>query len=100
MVRHVILWTLRSDLTDTEKKAVKATAKEQLERLYGVVPTLKSITVHVSPLATSNCDMMLETVFDHAAGLAEYAEHPVHRAVAKEYIAPYVAQRVCMDFEV
>lgn len=100
MVRHVILWTLRSDLTETEKQAVKATAKEQLEGLYGVVPTLKSVTVHTSPLATSNCDMMLETVFDHVAGLAEYTAHPVHKAVAQEYIRPYIAQRVCIDFEV
>ena len=100
MVRHVILWTLKDGLSKDEKEQIKARAKERLEGLYGKVPSLRAITVHISPLPSSNCDMMLETLFDDAERLAEYAVHPEHVAVASTFVRPYTAQRVCMDFEV
>ena len=31
MVRHVILWTLKEDLTEEQKQGIKESAKEQLE---------------------------------------------------------------------
>ena len=100
MVRHIILWTLKDSLTAEEQRAVKASAKEQLEGLYGKVPSLRSIQVHIHPLKTANCDMMLECVFDDAKGLAEYSQHPAHVAVADAYVRPYTSSRVCMDCEV
>lgn len=99
MVRHVILWTLKEEFTDTQKEGIKASAKEQLEGLYGKIPSLKSISVHIHPLQSSNCDMMLETVFENENGLKEYAVHPAHVAVADRYVRPYTATRVCLDFE-
>ena len=89
MVRHVILWTLKEDLTE-----------EQLEGLYGKIPALKSIQIHIHPLDSSNCDMMLESVFESTRGLAEYSVHPAHVEVADTYVRPYTKSRVCMDFEV
>ena len=35
MVKHVILWQLKDELSDTEKAAVKAGIKEGLEGLAG-----------------------------------------------------------------
>ena len=100
MVRHIILWKLKDSLTDAEKRSVKAAAKEQLEALYGKVPSLRAVTVHIDPLPTSNCDMMLETLFDSADGLKEYAVHPAHVAAADAYVRPYTKERTCMDFTV
>ena len=98
MVRHVILWTLRSDLTEEEKDSVRKSAKKELEGLCGVVPSIVSITVHVDPLPSSNCDMMLDSSFEDEEGLKAYASHPAHVAVANKYVRPYTANRVCMDF--
>ena len=98
MVRHVILWTLRSDLTEEEKEAVVKTAKKELEGLFGVVPSIRSITVHVEPLPSSNCDMMLDSSFEDEEGLKAYASHPAHVEVANRFVRPYTAGRVCMDF--
>ncbi len=100
MVRHVILWTLKEELTEEQKQGVKASAKEQLEGLYGKIPSLKSIQIHICPFGSSNCDMMLESVFENARGLAEYSAHPAHVEVADTYVRPYTKSRVCMDFEV
>ena len=98
MVRHVILWTLK-EYGEEEKKDIKRNAKAHLEGLYGKVPSLRKIEVHIDPLPSSNCDMMLETVFDDEQGLKDYAVHPAHVAVANEFVRPYTQVRVCFDFE-
>ena len=98
MVRHVILWKLKEGYTPEEQEKIKREAKEQLEDLIDKVPTLMSIAVHVNPLPTSNCDMMLDSIFEDEEGLAAYAKHPDHVAVADNYIRPYTASRTCMDF--
>ena len=99
MVRHVILWTLKDSLSADEKESVKIAAKEQLEGLLGKVPSLRSISVSISPLPTSNCDIMLDAFFDNAQGLSEYSLHPLHVEVANTYVRPYTASRVCFDFK-
>ena len=40
MVKHIILWQLKDELSDAEKAAVKAGIKEGLEGLVGKVPGL------------------------------------------------------------
>ena len=47
MVKHIILWTLKSELSDAEKSIVKAGIKEGLESLVGVVPGLLEVNVQV-----------------------------------------------------
>ena len=70
MVKHIILWTLNPELSEEEKKAVKAGIKEGLEGLVGKVPGLI------------------------------YAVHPEHVAVANGKVRPYTVQRSCLDFEI
>lgn len=98
MVRHVILWKLKDGYTPEEKEEIKRNAKEQLEALIDKVPTLMSISVYIDPLPTSNCDMMLDSLFEDVEGLAAYASHPEHVAVAKNLIVPFVESRTCLDF--
>ena len=43
MVKHVILWQLKDELSATEKAAVKAGIKEGLEGLAGQIPGLVDI---------------------------------------------------------
>ena len=88
MVRHVILWKLKEGYTPEEQKKIKQEAKEALENLIDKVPTLMSISVYIDPLPTSNCDMMLDSLFEDVEGLAAYASHPEHVAVALWKAAP------------
>ena len=101
MVKHIILWTLRPELSESEKSKIKADIKRELEALKGQVPGLVDITVNIdNRLESSNCDLMLNSTLESPAALKAYATHPAHVHVADTYVRPYTSQRTCLDFEV
>jgi hypothetical protein len=101
MVKHIIVWTLNPELSDSEKETIKKGIKEGLEGLVGQVPGLIDVKVHISGrLASSNADLMLDSTLEDEAALKGYAIHPAHVAVANEKVRPYTVQRACLDFEV
>lgn len=100
MVKHVILWNLKDELGAEEKESIKKGIKEGLEGLKGKIPGLLEIKVNINPLASSNCDVMLDSSFEDEASLKGYAIHPEHVAVADGKVRPYTKSRVCMDYEV
>ena len=93
MVKHIILWQLKDELSDAEKAAVKA-------GLVGKVPGLLEVHVNINGLPTSNADVMLDTTLESFEALKGYAVHPAHVAVADGKVRPYTKTRVCMDYEV
>lgn len=100
MVKHIILWTLNPELSEERKAEVKKDIKAGLEGLVGKVPGLVSVKVNVDGrLASSNCDVMLDSTLESEAALKAYAVHPEHVAVADTKVRPYTVQRVCLDFE-
>ena len=100
MVKHIILWTLKSELSESEKESVKAGIKEGLEALVGIVPGLVDVTVHIDGrLASSNADVMLDCTLESEEALKAYAVHPAHVEVANTRVRPYTAVRSCLDFE-
>lgn len=100
MVKHIILWQLKDELSAEEKTAVKAGIKEGLEGLLGKVPGLTEIKVYTDGLASSNADVMLDSTLVDEEALKGYAVHPDHVAVADGKVRPYTKTRVCLDFEV
>ncbi len=99
MVKHIILWQLEDELSDAEKINVKAGIKEGLEALQGKIPGLLEIKVETVGLASSNCDVMLYSVFEDETSLKGYAIHPEHVAVANGKVRPFTKTRLCLDFE-
>lgn len=99
MIKHVILWQLKDEISADEFMNVKKGIKEGLEGLKGEIPGLVDIKVNISPLDTSNADVMLDSSFEDAQSLAGYAVHPAHVAVADSKVRPYTKSRVCMDYE-
>ena len=89
MVKHVILWQLKDELSAEEKAAVKAGIKEGLESLSGKIPGLVDIHVNIDALPSSNADLMLDTTFESAEALKGYSTHPAHVAVANSKVRPY-----------
>lgn len=101
MVKHIILWKLREDLSAEEKKSVKAGIKAGLEGLQGVVPGLTSVHVQTDGiLPSSTADVMLDCTLESAEALKGYAKHPAHVEVASTKVRPYTVVRTCLDFEV
>lgn len=100
MVKHVILWKLKDELSAEEKRTVKENAKKNLEGLLGKISGLSSICVHISPLPSSNVDMMLDSEFESEEALKNYSVHPSHVEVANTYVRPFTAARSCLDFEI
>ena len=100
MVKHVILWQLKDELSETEKAAVKADIKAGLEGLAGKIPGLVEVHVNCNGLPSSNADVMLDTTFESAEALKGYSTHPAHVAVADSKVRPYYKTRVCLDYEV
>ncbi|MBD9229094.1 MAG: Dabb family protein [Prevotella sp.] len=101
MVKHIILWTLNPELSDEQKEEVKKGIKAGLESLKGVVSGLIDVKVNVDGrLASSNCDVMLDSTLESEEALKAYAVHPAHVKIADTKVRPYTVQRTCLDFEV
>ncbi len=97
VVKHIILWKLKSEHNND---AVKRGIKENLEGLLGVIDGLVEISVQTDTLDSSNADVMLYSVFTDEAALKNYAVHPEHVKVADTYVSPFTETRSCIDFEV
>ena len=100
MVKHVILWTLKEEYSDEQKKEIKKDIKAGLEGLKGRIPGLADIQVNIDGLASSNADLMLDSTFEDEASLKGYAVHPEHVAVADGKVRPYTAIRSCLDYTI
>ena len=97
MVKHVILWKLKEQHNTDE---VKQGIKQNLEGLLGKIDGLVQINVHIDGLASSNADVMLDSLFNDEKSLKGYAIHPDHVEVANTKVRPYTSARSCMDFEI
>lgn len=99
MVKHIIIWTLKSELSEEEKVAVKTGIKEGLEGLVGKVPGLLDVKVQIDGrLDSSNADVMLDCTLESEEALKGYAVHPAHVEVANTKVRPFTAVRSCLDY--
>ena len=97
MLRHVILWQLKDELTDEEKQKVKQDIKDGLEALNGKIKGLESLEVHINGLPASTADVMLD-VWVAENAFADYADDPEHKKVAVEKIRPFVKGKMVLDY--
>ena len=97
MVKHIILWKLKEEFSEEEKKQIKAGIKEGLA---GQIPGMTEIKVRIDCLPSSTVDVMLDSTFESAEALKAYSTHPKHVAVADSKVRPYTAVRSCMDYEI
>ncbi|MCR5054301.1 MAG: Dabb family protein [Lachnospiraceae bacterium] len=100
MVKHVIIWTLKDDISAEEREEAKKRIKEGLEGLQGKIPGLIDIKVNINGLQSANTDLMLDSTFENEEALKGYAVHPEHVAVADNIVRPYSKIRSCFDYEI
>jgi len=101
MVKHIILWQLKDELTEEERAELLPKIKEGVEALVGVVPGLLGMTVTIDGLLpTSNVDWMLDATLEDAEALKTYATYPDHVAIGQSLIFPNIKSRTCIDYEI
>ena len=101
MVKHIILWKLREELSAEEKETVKAGIKAGLEGLQGVVPGLQSVHVQIDGvLPSSTADVMLDCTLESPVVLQRNGRPPRPTVLANTKVRPYTAVRTCLDFEI
>ncbi len=99
MVKHIILWQLKDEISKENRAEILKNAKENLEGLFGKIDGLTEIKLQTEKLSSSNADMMLYSEFVSNDALKSYQTHPDHVYVADNFIRPYVLARLCLDFE-
>ena len=98
MVKHVILWTLKTEFSEEQLAKIKQEIKCGLEGLAGKIPGLCEIKVNLDLLPSSNADLMLDSSFESEQALKDYSTNPLHVKVANEKVRPYTATRACFDY--
>ena len=99
MVKHVIIWNFKEELSADEKKVAAAKIKEGIEGLLGKIDGLTDIKVYTNPLASSSGDLILDSTFVDEDALKGYQVNPEHVAVAT-YVRSQVGSRACFDYEI
>ncbi len=98
MVKHVILWNFKAEMSETEKLSASKKIKSGLEGLLGQIEGLSEIKVYASSIKSSNADLMLDSTFVDADALASYQTNPKHIEVAT-FVRSVMESRKCIDFE-
>ena len=97
MVKHIILWKLKSEFTAEQAAEAKAECKRRLENLNGKIPGMLSLSVIIDGCKSSNADMMLDSAFESEEALAGYQVNPLHQEAAG-YVHSVAENRLCLDF--
>jgi Stress responsive A/B Barrel Domain. len=99
MIKHIVLWTLKSG---AEGKTIEENAylmKEKLEGLYGKIPEIISIQVQPNTLKIEgNYDVSLIAEFESEEAMRIYQKHPLHEEIAV-YVRKIAEKRAAIDFE-
>ena len=83
MLKHIVMWKLK-EFAEGKTKAENAQfMKENLERLVGIIPEIKSLQVGINEkISDMAYDAVLISTFEDAEALARYKEHPEHVKVS------------------
>lgn len=100
MLKHIVLFSLQDFDTKEAKQAQLALIKQELEALPRLIPALHSLEVVFNENPAEAYDFALTALVDSMVTLPEYADHPEHIRVARDFIKPYVKARACVDFTI
>lgn len=98
MVKHIIVWKLKSDIPDKAQRA--AQIKLALEGLVGKIDGLTEMHIITDNLPSSSGDLMMDSTFVSAEALAAYQKSPLHLEIANGIVRPSVENRLSLDYEI
>lgn len=94
--RHVALFKWVEGTTTGQQDEVAA----KLGELPGLIPEIKGYDLGVNAGVNPGAyDFALVADFADLDGYLAYRDHPAHRAVVDDYIAPITAERASIQYE-
>ena len=99
MVKHIVFWKMKAELTGAARDEALRTIKAGFEALQGVIPGLLSIEVGIDFLhSPESADFSLFCEFESRAALDAYQAHPAHQAMVPLVRDVRIERRV-VDYE-
>ena len=96
MFRHVVLMEFEPSAPPGHIDAVTTRLRELPDQL----PSLRSYVIgHDLGLAPGNAHLAVIAEFDDIDGYLEYRDHPSHRRIVDEMIAPHLQRRSATQFD-
>jgi Stress responsive A/B Barrel Domain len=99
MVKHIVFWRLKKELSGPDRQAAYARIKAGFEALPGKIPGLLKIQIGMDyGQGPDASDIVLYSEFDSRASLAGYEAHDLHTALVPMVRDVRTEKRV-VDFE-
>ena len=98
MVKHIVLFKLKNEVSAAEKQAVALKFKEAIEVLPAIIPFIGHVEVGVNINPDEQWNIALYSEFQTLEEVKAYAVHPAHVAAAK-LLADVKESRACVDYE-
>jgi hypothetical protein len=98
MVKHIVLFKLKDEIAQEEKRDVMNRFKVAIERLPARIPFIRKIEVGLNMNPAEAWHIALYSEFDSLEDVKAYSTHPEHLAAGK-IIAGAKESRACVDYE-
>ncbi|NDW11516.1 Dabb family protein [Bacteroides sp. 214] len=98
MIKHIVLFKLKSEIPTDEKLIIMKAFKSAIESLPPKISIIRNIEVGLNINASETWDIALYSEFDSLEDLKTYATHPDHVAAAS-IISDVKENRSCVDYE-
>jgi len=85
MVKHIVMWKLKSEYRNEKKPAVTLKLIMELEHLKEKIVQIKALKTAINNNPDNEYDVILEMEFNSMTDLAIYIKHPEHQKVV-EYL--------------
>ncbi len=98
MVKHIVLFKLKDEVSEAEKILVMNKFKEAIEALPVKISVIRKIEVGLNVNLGESWHIALNSEFDTLDDVKIYAAHPDH-VVAGKILADVKESRACVDYE-
>lgn len=98
MVKHIVLFKLKENLTPEKKQEVMNQFKNAIEALPATISTIRHIYVGFNINPDEQWDICLDSEFDTLEDMKAYSVHPAHLAAAG-LLKDVKEGRACTDYE-
>ncbi len=97
-IRHIVMWSFESSVSDEERNVIAKKFKEEMEQLENEIEGVLHVHVQTQPLDSSNRHLLLDSSFVDEKALMAYQTHQKHKEAAS-LIKGKVRDRGCFDYQ-